>query len=73
MQAHKIETVVGADGTIILEKLPFKEGGTVEVIILGQQTESPTSNPYPLRGTTPYRYDDPFEPLVPAEDWEALK
>ena len=27
---------------------------------------------YPLRGTV-YRYDDPFEPPVPLEDWEALQ
>lgn len=73
MQAHKIETVVQTDGTLMLEKLPFKKGDNVEVIILGQQTESQTNNPYPLRGATPYRYDDPFEPLVPIEDWEAMK
>lgn len=34
---------------------------------------SPThANPYPLQGQ-PYRYDDPFEPAVSIEDWEALK
>lgn len=27
---------------------------------------------YPLQGMV-YRYDDPFEPAVPAEDWEALQ
>ncbi len=27
---------------------------------------------YPLRGT-PYKYIDPFEPVVPPEDWEALQ
>ena len=73
MQAHKIETVVQTDGTLQLDKLPFKKGDAVEVIIQKQQSEAQTENPYPLRGTTPYRYDDPFEPLVPAEDWEALK
>ena len=27
---------------------------------------------YPLQGMV-YRYDDPFEPAVPVEDWEALQ
>ena len=26
---------------------------------------------YPLRGTTPYSYEDPFEPAIPWEEWEA--
>lgn len=71
MQIHKIETVVQTDGTLQLDKLPFKKGDAVEVIILQRQAE--THNPYPLRGATPYKYDDPFEPLVPIEDWEAMK
>lgn len=32
---------------------------------------SAKSEPSPLQGTV-LRYDDPFEPAVPAEDWEAL-
>jgi len=27
---------------------------------------------YPLRGT-PYRFEKPFEPVVPEQDWEALR
>jgi hypothetical protein len=29
-------------------------------------------NSYPLRGTV-LHYEDPFEPAVPIEDWEALQ
>ncbi len=81
MNAFKVETVLTEDGTLILQDLPFHAGDTVEVIILErlscqqEQTVTPTSdsNLYPLRGKQPYRYDDPFEPAVPLEDWEALQ
>lgn len=29
-------------------------------------------NPYPLRGSV-LRYEDPFEPAVPIDDWEVLR
>ena len=35
------------------------------------QTESVIGDKYPLRGT-PYRYDDPFSPVVPLEHWNVL-
>ena len=80
MNAYKVEAVLAEDGTLVLQGLPFQTGAAVEVIILErssyQQSEtstlSPDSNQYPLRGTV-IRYDDPFEPAVPVEDWEALK
>lgn len=28
---------------------------------------------YPLQGKEPYRYDDPFAPAVPLEDWDVLQ
>lgn len=34
MNAHKIETVLSEDGTLMLQGLPFHAGDTVEVIIL---------------------------------------
>lgn len=81
MNAHKIETVLTEDGALVLRNLPFRVGDAVEVIILEhskteqdkiipQQSES---NLYPLRGKQPYRYDEPYEPATPLEDWEALK
>ena len=79
MNAHRIETVLTEDGTLTLRGLPFQAGDTVEVIILESHslqhealTHSPDLNPYPLRDTQPYRYDDPTEPVA-LEDWEALK
>jgi hypothetical protein len=36
-----------------------------------ETTEQKRTRHYPLRGTA-YRYDRPFEPAVPIEDWEVL-
>ncbi|NJL41523.1 MAG: hypothetical protein HC899_36130 [Leptolyngbyaceae cyanobacterium SM1_4_3] len=37
------------------------------------ESSPPDSNPYSSQEKQPYRYDDPFEPAVSIEDWEALK
>ncbi len=71
METHRIEKVVQSNGTIVLENLPFAEGETVEIIIVKSDTESEKKR-YPLRGTS-YKYEEPFEPAVPVEDWEVLK
>ncbi|MBD2518256.1 hypothetical protein H6G93_25430 [Nostoc sp. FACHB-973] len=72
MKAHRIETKLTQNGTLILEDLPFQAGETVEIIILERFPQPSESNPYRLRGTV-IRYDDPFEPPVPIEDWEVLQ
>ncbi|MDZ8081371.1 MAG: hypothetical protein RMX35_20195 [Nostoc sp. DcaGUA01] len=72
MKAHRIETKLTQNGTLILEDLPFHAGEAVEIIILERSPELSESNRYPLRGTV-IRYDDPFEPPVPIEDWEVLQ
>lgn len=76
MNAHKLAATLIEDGTLVLKGLPFHAGDTVEIIILEQpKEERPTQiaqGDYPLQGTV-LRYDDPFEPAVPAEDWEVLK
>jgi hypothetical protein len=77
MNAHKLAATLMEDGTLVLKGLPFHAGDTVEIIILEQPKEQPASpsqqTEYPLQGKQPYRYDDPFEPAVPVEDWEVLK
>jgi hypothetical protein len=80
MNAHKVETVLSEDGALSLKGLPFHVGDAVEVIILERslsQSEDPAfeseSSLYPLQGKQPYRYDEPFEPAVPIEDWDVLK
>ena len=74
MNAHKLAATLMEDGTLILKGLPFHAGDTVEITILEQPKKQPASQQteYPLQGKQPYRYDDPFEPAVPVEDWEAI-
>lgn len=43
MNAHRIETVVEANGTLVLKELPFQEGKAVEVIVLERQIHSTDS------------------------------
>ena len=75
MNAHKIETSLTEDGTLVLKGLPFHAGDVVEVIILQPQTaqhqikslETQNTNLYPLRGKV-IRYDDPTEPVALEKD-----
>ncbi len=72
MEAVRIEAKVQSNGRVVLNDLPFEEGRDVEIIVLEthrKQTE-PKSNP--LKGSV-LKYDDPFEPACPPEDWEALR
>ncbi len=72
LQAHRVETKLGDDGRLVIEGLPFLAGQAVEVIVLPRTAVIPPTNPYPLRGK-PLVYDDPFEPAVPPDDWDALQ
>ncbi|MCY7376253.1 MAG: hypothetical protein LH472_09820 [Pyrinomonadaceae bacterium] len=69
MKAHRIETVVGSNQTVVLENLPFREGEEIEVIVLEKKVQNDYS--HSLRGTV-IKYDAPFE-AVAGEDWEAAK
>ena len=71
MRAHRAEATVQEDGTVALKDLPFHAGEQVEVIILAPEAKPNMGNRYPLRNKVPYRFDEPFEPAVPPEDWEA--
>lgn len=76
MNAYKVETVLTEDGTLLLKELPFYAGDVVEIIILEQsKTPLPSSPEQPIRSLkgSILRYDEPFEPAVPPEDWEVLK
>lgn len=73
MNAHKITATLTENGTLLLKGLPFNAGESVEIIILEQSklTSSDPQTEYPLQGTV-LRYNDPFEPAISLEDWEAL-
>jgi hypothetical protein len=44
----------------------------VEVLVRARDTEVNPQKDYPLRGTD-YRYEEPFAPAVPPEEWEVLR
>lgn len=67
--AHRIEVVLAEDGKLILDKLPFRAGQVVEVIVLPAPNPAPAS--HPLHGSV-LRYDRPTEPVAEA-DWGAMK
>ena len=69
MHAHRIETIVGEDGHLSLDGLPFKKGQRVEVIVL--DAAAPERRDYSLRGQ-PLRYDRPFDPVA-ADEWDASR
>ncbi len=69
METFKTKAKVKNNHKIQIDNVPFKDGETVLITIDPINKES-TSN-YPLWGTT-YKYDNPFEPAVPPEEWEVL-
>ena len=71
MELHQIHKTVSPDGTIVLDDLPFEAGDEVNVTIV-KATKFDPKNPYPLRGT-PYRYEDPFSPLISPDDWKPFE
>jgi hypothetical protein len=78
MNAYKIRSIVMADGSIVLKGLPFRVGKSVEVIVLDDVSSQEVASPKlaerwkSLQGSVA-RYDDPFEPAIPLEDWDVLK
>lgn len=67
--AHRIEVVLTEDGKLSLERLPFRAGQTVEVIVLPAQSPRPAV--LSVRGSV-VRYDRPTDSVAEA-DWDALQ
>ncbi len=71
--SYRIETVLTEDGKLSLEGLPFQAGKKVEIIVSEQpQLVNSEANSHPLQGSVLY-YDNPFEPVVSADDWNAMQ
>jgi len=70
MVAIKIHAVMADNGTITLSNLPIAAGKSAEVIILVDKKQ-PLA--FPLAGKVIVKYDDPFEPALPTEDWETAR
>jgi hypothetical protein len=73
MTAIRIETTIDSE-TLHLPQLKPLVGKSVEIVVreMPQRTERPDSGVWvsPLAGTV-IEYNDPFEPTVPPEEWEA--
>ena len=77
MNAYKIQSIVMADGSIVIKGLPFSVGKSVEVIVLDDVFTQEAANTIDerwksLQGSVT-RYDDPFESAIPLEDWDVLQ
>lgn len=80
MDTFKTTAKIAKGGVLILNNLPFADDAEVEVIVQRQPEGSvkmeldpndlsrPALN-NPLKGTVIW-YHDPFEPVIPEEDWE---
>ena len=73
MKTHKTTAKVGKNSKIVLDNLPFTEGDEVAVTVQSAAKEGRPWPPpeHPMKGSV-LRYDDPFEPACPPEEWEAL-
>lgn len=70
--AHRTELILTEDGKLALERLPFRAGQSVEVIVLAKPFElrDPTT-PTSMRGAVT-RYDRPTDPVAD-DDWGVLQ
>ncbi len=73
-QVIHTRTTIQEGGKLVMDRLPFHAGQTVEVTVAEEERPAlaETAGRYPLRGTV-LRYDDPFKPACPPEDWDALR
>lgn len=59
------------NGAIVLDDaVSLPEG--MEVTVEPVDSKNHRNDPTPLRGT-PYRFEDPFTPAAPVEDWNACQ
>ena len=70
MNSHRIKTAITENGKLSLQNLPFKKGDEVEIIIRQQNAKEIDSEAFLLQGTV-LRYEEPFEPAISPEEWNA--
>jgi hypothetical protein len=74
---HQINDAIVRGGKLVLSGLPFAEGQHVRVVVAetdaaAQQRLSIEEIRKLLSGGVE-RFDDPFEPMIPTDQWEMLK
>ncbi len=70
MPAYSVEKVIGPDGKILLDTLPFVAGEVVQVIILPSKRSQEQHQPS-LKGSI-VEFIDPLEPVV-QDEWAVLQ
>lgn len=72
--AHTRQVTISRNGQLVVDDLPVRAGDQVRVFILPEPVPASAggepSPRYPLHGVRA-RYDDPFEPAVDPDEWEA--
>jgi hypothetical protein len=74
---HQIDDAVVRGGKLVLSDLPFPEGQHVRVVVA--ETNAPATERLTIHEVRKLlsgaveRFDDPFEPMIPTDQWEMLK
>lgn len=74
---HEINDAIVQGGKIVLSQLPFPDGQHVRVLV--EKADQPAARRIPIKQVREMlkggveRFDEPFEPMVPSDDWEMLK
>ena len=68
-----VTVVVAEDGSVRVDRLPFRAGQTVDITIhpVSTTTSAPSAARYPLAGV-PVEYVDPFLGVA-EDDWESVR
>ncbi len=74
MIAIRIRTQISGNNELVLRNLPLSAGKKVEVIILEDDTYTPSSaqGRFPLRDKA-IRFENPFDSASPETDWESAQ
>jgi hypothetical protein len=73
---HEINDAIVKDGTIVLSHLPFPDGQHVRIVVAeadGPAKRISIQRVRELLMGGVERFDEPFEPMIPSENWEMLK
>ena len=64
------KAIIGENGTLLLNGLPFQPGDEVDVAI---EKKSAKAAPRRSLAGTLIRYDEPFESALSPEEWESIQ
>jgi hypothetical protein len=72
---HEIDGAIVQGGTVVLSHLPFPDGQRLRILVVEAGATPPLSIQVVrqmLRNGVE-QFDDPFAPMLPADQWEMLK